>query len=197
MTRSILRRFTSSLQSSKKGDGKSNVENLNRLQGILSKMKVNKESSYFNTIKKFGHSDLFNYATNKQYNLKELKSDRSNVWDRLTQDQIKNSHIRLPLNGFDEMILLTEQGRLWKYPVDNEQGLDAEKSVPFEEHVFLDHFLREFPKNEYIQSFMGFVIAGLGKSHWINVERKHDIINFYKDYFEKNRETFKATGLEL
>ncbi len=27
-----------------------------------------------------------------------------------------------PINGFDDMILLTNEGKLWKFPVDNEQG---------------------------------------------------------------------------
>jgi len=27
-----------------------------------------------------------------------------------------------PINGFEEMILLTNQGKLWNFPIDNEQG---------------------------------------------------------------------------
>jgi len=27
-----------------------------------------------------------------------------------------------PINGFDEMIMLTDEGKLWNFPIDNEQG---------------------------------------------------------------------------
>ncbi len=27
-----------------------------------------------------------------------------------------------PINGFDEMIALTNEGKLWKFPINNEQG---------------------------------------------------------------------------
>lgn len=27
-----------------------------------------------------------------------------------------------PINGFDEMVMLTNEGKLWTFPIDNEQG---------------------------------------------------------------------------
>ena len=28
-----------------------------------------------------------------------------------------------PINGFEEMIQLTNDGKLWNFPIDNEQGM--------------------------------------------------------------------------
>lgn len=29
---------------------------------------------------------------------------------------------RIPYNGYEEMIKLTNEGKMWHYPIDNEQG---------------------------------------------------------------------------
>jgi hypothetical protein len=44
------------------------------------------------------------------------------TWDALAQKELKSAVTHPPANGFEEMILWTEQGKLWKYPVNNEQG---------------------------------------------------------------------------
>lgn len=168
-----------------------------QLSNLLSKMKVAKDHGYLHKTAKFGNSDLFNYATNKKFDKSELKTQYLDTWNKFLQYDKDNSQIKLPLNGFQEMIMLTEQGRLWKYPIDNEQGMEHEKSVPFEEHVFLDHLLEDFPKNEYIQTLMQYVILGLGRNHWMTVERKHEIIKFYSDYFKDKEDVYKASGFEL
>lgn len=180
----------------KKTGRSSNAAKFNRLQNILSKMKVDKDSALFDKISKYGNSDLFNYATNKKFSQKELIAHRSDTWDRITKYHLDHSYIQLPWNGFQELITLTEQGKLWKYPIDNEMGMN-EKNVPFEEHVFLDEYLKDFPKNEYIHTFMGFIVSGLAKNHWMTVERKREIIKFYKDYFEDKKDAYKAVGFEM
>ena len=43
-----------------------------------------------------------------------------------------------PINGFEEMILLTNQGKLWNFPIDNEQG-KLENLIFFK--LKLDNFL--------------------------------------------------------
>lgn len=149
------------------------------LQAILSNMKV--EPSFPEAITKLGTSGIFNYATNKKLKTKELYT-----WNKLLKNDVENSPIRTPLNGFEEMILLTEQGKLWRYPIDNEYGMDREKQVPFEEHVFLDKHLQGFPEKEYIRKFMDLVIAGLARNPWMNVERKRKAIEFYKEYWQNH-----------
>lgn len=157
---------------------------------------VKKKSRLPKEIESQGNSDMFTFAlSDHQKGLlqkKELKK-----WNELTEHHMKMNRLQAPLNGFEEMIRLTEEGKLWRFPIDNEQGLDKEKSVPFENHVFLDEFLEQFPKNEYIQTFMGFVLSGLARNHWMTVERKHSIIEFYKEYFDKKRDMYKAAGFEL
>lgn len=161
-------------------------------------MKVKKSTPVlFQKLRTFGNSDLFNYATNKNYNPDDLKAPNSDIWTRLHQYEIENSHIGTPYNAFEEMIVLTEQGKLWKYPIDNEQGMDEEKQIPFEEHVFLEHLLEDFPQHDYIRQFMGLICSGLARNHWMTVERKHEIIKFYKDYFEEHKELYKTAGLEI
>lgn len=170
---------------------------LKHLQAILSNMKTSAYDEYMSKISKFGNSEMFNYATDKRCSDNELETNRLKIWDQLQEYDTKNAEIRLPTNGFEEAILLTEQGRLWRYPIDNEQGLDKEREVPFEDHVFLDHLLEDFPKNEHVQMVMQLIVAGLGKNHWITVERKHEIIQFYKEYFEEKRDLYKQSGFDI
>lgn len=178
-------RMTSSGQSSESGNqGSDKSSGLSQLGDIVSKMKVSStHPSFYQKIEKFRNPDMFDYAFNKKYS-KKLTSKRLKLWSSSLQDQ-------LPSNGFEDLIRLTEEGKLWKYPIDNEQGLDAEKGVPFEDHVFLDHLLEDFPQNDYIQSYMQLVIAGLGKNYWMTVERKHEIVRFYKEFFEEKKELFE------
>lgn len=171
--------------------------NLTQLQGILSNMKIRGGDNIYDKVKKFGNSDLFDYATNKRFSQKDLKDQDMETWNRLLKFEIDSCGLKLPMNGFEELISLTEQGKLWRFPIDNEQGLEEEKNVPFEDHIFLDEFLQEFPDNEYIQSFMNLVVSGLAKNHWMTVERKREIIKFYKEYFDERRQAYSERGFEL
>lgn len=159
-------------------------------------MKVRKSTPLYDKISKYGNSDMFSYATNKKYSREELKAQHLETWNRIAKYELDNSCIQLPWNAFQELIMLTEQGKLWHFPIDNEQGL-VEKDVPFEEHVFLQDYLKEFPNNEHIQTFMGFILSGLGRNYWMTTERKKEVIKFYKDYFEEKREIYKTVGFEM
>ena len=44
------------------------------------------------------------------------------TWDELQNKEFKLALTRAPENIFQEMIMWTEQGKLWKFPIDNEQG---------------------------------------------------------------------------
>ena len=62
--------------------------------------------------------------------------------------ELKSAQETLPINGFDEMIMLTNEGKLWRFPIDNEQDIDqTEAQIPFHEHVFLDSYLEKFSSN--------------------------------------------------
>lgn len=90
------------------------------------------------------------------------------------------------------MILWTEQGKLWKFPIDNEQGLDEEKKVYFADHVFLEQHLESWcPKRGPIRHYMELVCVGLSKNPYITVKNKIDHINWYRDYFESKKTLLK------
>lgn len=44
------------------------------------------------------------------------------TWAALEQRELKALTTYTPANIFQEMILWTEQEKLWKFPIDNEQG---------------------------------------------------------------------------
>ena len=44
------------------------------------------------------------------------------TWKQLQAEELKMLMTQPPTNGFEEMIRWTEEGKLWKYPIDNEDG---------------------------------------------------------------------------
>ena len=57
-------------------------------------------------------------------NMKEsADSPKMLNWDRHVNDELQYIVAQPPKNAFEEMILLTEEGKLWKFPINNEQGM--------------------------------------------------------------------------
>ncbi|CAG2165311.1 unnamed protein product [Oppiella nova] len=75
------------------------------------------------------------------------------------------------------------------------ERLEAEESVPFYEHVLLDHLLDGFPESGPIRKFMELVIMGLSSNPYITVERKHATVQYYKQYFEERHELLETAGV--
>ncbi|XP_067945879.1 small ribosomal subunit protein mS31-like [Watersipora subatra] len=100
-----------------------------------------------------------------------------------------------PFNGFEEMIRWTEEGKLWNYPIDNEQGLDEEKNTPFYEHVFLEKHLTAFPESGSVRRFMELVIMGLSKNPHLSVKEKVAHINWFEEYFKQKQSHVVAEPL--
>lgn len=115
---------------------------------------------------------------------KYTAGEESPLWEKLAREQLELSVHCAPENGFEEMIKLTEEGKLWHFPIDNEQGLEQEAQVPFYEHVLLDHLLETFPTQGPVRQFMELIIMGLSKNPYISVERKHQTVEYYRQYFE-------------
>jgi len=44
------------------------------------------------------------------------------VWDAVHARELQLAATHPPANGFEEMILWTNQGKLWHFPINNEQG---------------------------------------------------------------------------
>ncbi|XP_071819771.1 small ribosomal subunit protein mS31-like [Apostichopus japonicus] len=97
-------------------------------------------------------------------------------------------------NGFDEMIQLTEEGKLWTYPIDNERGLEEEQKIPFHEHVFLEQHLEGFPNIPEIINFMELVLIGLGKNPFLTVQQKKEHIEWFRHYFENKLDVLKESS---
>ncbi|XP_050091281.1 28S ribosomal protein S31, mitochondrial isoform X2 [Anopheles aquasalis] len=115
--------------------------------------------------------------------------DKLPTWQKLQERELKLSVTHPPANYFQKMALWTEQGKLWKFPIDNEQGRDEEQKVPFTEHVFLEEHLESWcPKRGPIRHFMELVCVGLSKNHYITAQEKRDHIDWYRDYFEQKKE---------
>ncbi|XP_020294200.1 28S ribosomal protein S31, mitochondrial [Pseudomyrmex gracilis] len=123
-------------------------------------------------------------------NIPELKT-----WRELEQRELKAMTTYPPANIFQEMILWTEQGKLWKFPIDNEQGMEEEKNVHFSEHVFMERHLKDWcPKSGPVRHFMELVCIGLSKNPYMTVQEKVNHIMWYKEYFESKRDLLKEIG---
>lgn len=104
-----------------------------------------------------------------------------------SDEELKSAQEIPHLNGFDEMIKLTDEGKLWKFPIDNQQGMEQQEDAqtPFHEHIFLEHHLERFPDIEPIQQFMSLAINGLSQNGFISLKEKVEIIDWYRNYFNE------------
>lgn len=93
-----------------------------------------------------------------------------------------------PLNWYDQCIVWTEEGKLWQFPINNEQGMDEEAKVDFTEHLFLDHHIESWcPQEGPIRYFMELVLVGLSKNPFITVKEKVEILEWYHKYFMQHQ----------
>ena len=84
-------------------------------------------------------------------------------------------------NDFEEMMKIAD--KQWKFPVDNEVVKVEEQNVGFEEHVFLEYLLDEFPSKGPVRQFMELVINGLQMNPHLSVKLKKDQVMWFKEYF--------------
>lgn len=117
------------------------------------------------------------------------------TWDRLHEKSLKLAVTHPPKNIYEQMIIWTEQGKLWKFPINNEQGIDDENKVFFAEHVFLEPLIDEWcPKKGPIRHFMELVCVGLSKNPFLLIEEKKDHINWFRQYFFEKNQLLKEVG---
>ncbi|XP_018105694.1 28S ribosomal protein S31, mitochondrial isoform X2 [Xenopus laevis] len=119
------------------------------------------------------------------------------LWDVELANTIASTSEQPPKNGFEEMIQWTKQGKLWTFPIDNEAGLDEEQKVEFHEHIFLDKYLEDFPKQGPIRHFMELVVCGLSKNPYLSVKQKREHIEWYQDYFQQKEDILKECEVYL
>ncbi|XP_041975837.1 28S ribosomal protein S31, mitochondrial [Aricia agestis] len=117
------------------------------------------------------------------------------VWEQLNQRELALATSQPPANYFQKMIMWTEQGKVWKFPIDNEQGIEEEQNVHFSEHIFLDQHLEGWcPTRGPIRHFMELVCVGLSKNAFYTVQEKKDHIMWYKEYFESKKDLLNEIG---
>ncbi|KAM4702175.1 small ribosomal subunit protein mS31 [Discoglossus pictus] len=119
------------------------------------------------------------------------------LWDLELASQIAAASEQPPRNGFEEMIQWTKEGKLWTFPIDNEAGLEEEQKVEFHEHIFLDKYLEDFPKQGPIRHFMELVVCGLSKNPYISVKKKEEHIEWFRDYFHQKEDVLKECDVFL
>lgn len=84
-------------------------------------------------------------------------------------------------NAFEVLQMNIE--RQWIFPIDNEQDIGMEDKISFQDHVFLDNYLNEFPDIDSVQKYMELVIVGLQQNPYLSVEEKRTRILWHKEYF--------------
>ncbi|XP_050436336.1 28S ribosomal protein S31, mitochondrial [Adelges cooleyi] len=117
------------------------------------------------------------------------------TWDRLQKKTLKLAVTHPPKNIYEQMIRWTEHGKLWTFPINNEQGMEDESKVFFADHVFLEPLLDDWcPKKGPIRHFMELVCVGLSKNPYFTVEEKRDHINWFRQYFYEKNQLLKEVG---
>lgn len=123
--------------------------------------------------------DIINKAKTSKIN-NVMQSNYLRHLDELDKvDRI--GYIGVRRNAFANQISLGN--RLWKYPIDNEVCKIEEENTSFEEHVFLEYLLDDFPSKGPVRRFMELVINGLQKNPFLTVEQKKERVRWFHDYF--------------
>ncbi|XP_025096751.1 28S ribosomal protein S31, mitochondrial-like isoform X2 [Pomacea canaliculata] len=117
---------------------------------------------------------------------------KPDLWSELYQAQLMRAKRQSPSNAFEEMIEWTDSGKLWTFPINNEQGMD-EVNVGFHQHVFLEDQITDFPRRGPIRHFMELVIIGLSKNPYLTVQQKHEHIDWFRQYFKENKSILEET----
>ncbi|XP_063598476.1 small ribosomal subunit protein mS31-like [Penaeus indicus] len=144
-------------------------------------------------------TDIFGGEPLNIFSSEEIKAENVEsacpVWDATHLREIQQTVVQPPSNAFVEMVQWTRQGKLWTFPIDNEIGLEEEKKIGFQDHVFLEHHLEGWcPRRGPIRHFMELVCTGLSKNPYLTVERKKAHIMWYKNYFEEKHDLLKEIG---
>ncbi|XP_026920544.1 28S ribosomal protein S31, mitochondrial isoform X1 [Acinonyx jubatus] len=118
------------------------------------------------------------------------------LWDVEFAKQLAEVNEQPLQNGFEEMIQWTKEGKLWEFPINNEAGFDDDGSE-FHEHVFLDKYLEDFPKQGPIRHFMELVTCGLSKNPYLSVKQKVEHIEWFRNYFNEKQDILKESGIHF
>ncbi|XP_014445542.1 28S ribosomal protein S31, mitochondrial isoform X1 [Tupaia chinensis] len=118
------------------------------------------------------------------------------LWDVEFAKQVARVSEQPFQNGFEEMIQWTKEGKLWEFPINNEAGFDDDGSE-FHEHIFLDKYLEDFPKQGPIRHFMELVTCGLSKNPYLSVKQKVEHIEWFRNYFNEKKDILKKSDIQF
>ncbi|CAG9770549.1 unnamed protein product [Ceutorhynchus assimilis] len=117
------------------------------------------------------------------------------TWQKLYEKELKLAVTHPPANYFQQVILWTEQGKFWQFPINNEFGLEEESKVYFADHIFLEEHLEPWcPPRGPIRHFMELVCVGLSKNNYLTVQAKKEHIEWFKNYFEEKKQLLQEVG---
>ena len=161
------------------------------IYALLNKHKDEERSKKYEKSEGESYATIFTQTNAPLPDVPEFK-----VWNECEKSELKVQQSHYPETGFQEMIQWTEDGKLWKFPIDNEQGMEEEHNVHFSEHVFLERHLTGWcPSIGPIRHYMELVCVGLSKNPYMTVKEKYDHIMWYKNYFDENQDLLKRLGL--
>lgn len=107
----------------------------------------------------------------------------TSIFQEMAEQEVKDLGMSTTVqSGFHDLMDIID--RQWAFPVDNEVCKVEEEAVGFDEHVFLEHLLDDFPKAGNIRQFMELVVTGLQQNPYLSVEDKKEHIEWFKDYFQ-------------
>ncbi|XP_001378088.3 28S ribosomal protein S31, mitochondrial [Monodelphis domestica] len=118
------------------------------------------------------------------------------LWDVEFANQLAKINQQLPQNAIEEMIQWTKEGKLWTFPINNEAGVDDD-GAGFHEHIFLDKYLEDFPKQGPIRHFMELVTCGLSKNPFLTVKQKVEHIEWFRNYFHEKKDILKENNIQF
>ncbi|XP_039966582.1 28S ribosomal protein S31, mitochondrial [Bactrocera tryoni] len=158
-------------------------------QQSVRKERKREAATYTGSVNLFGSEPLGIFK-----NAAELRDvpDILTTWAHLHKNELKLLVTHPPANYFEKLALWTEQGKVWRFPIDNEQDLSEEANVDFSEHIFLDQHLEPWcPEKGPIRHYMELVCVGLSKNPYITAKEKKEHILWYRDYFEAKKDILK------
>ncbi|XP_078618092.1 small ribosomal subunit protein mS31-like isoform X1 [Branchiostoma floridae x Branchiostoma japonicum] len=129
-----------------------------------------------------------------QEEVNSWEPDAPTLWDEEQIAELEAQVDRPPRNGFEEMIQWTKEGKMWTFPIQNDQGLEEEAAVGFHEHVFLEDLLEGFPEKGPIRHFMELVVTGLSKNPYLTLQQKREHVEWFRNYFQETEPILRASG---
>ena len=85
-------------------------------------------SYFFRKLVDLLNAKPLNLFKNVHFN-EEKSMSKMTTWKKLYQRELELTVTLPPANGFQQMILWTRQGKLWQFPINNEQGYNLGGSL--------------------------------------------------------------------